>query len=112
MLPKKSRLTRADVALLMHRGATYHTPHLTLRALPSPDRKGRFGFIASRKVAPSAVARNRLRRRGYGALERLSPTPLSLPLTGAFFFKRGADILSPDELRDEVGTLISRCRFQ
>ncbi|MDP3735263.1 MAG: ribonuclease P protein component [bacterium] len=107
MLPKKHRLTRAQVAEIVRRGTAFHSPHLTLRVLPSPDGSYRFGFAAGKKVSRGAVGRNRLRRRGYGALERLLPA--SPPrLEGIFFFKPGSLALTPSELNVEIESLLKR----
>ncbi len=109
MLPKKHRLTRAQVVELVRRGAALHSSHLTLRVLPSPDGSYHFGFTAGKKVSPGAVGRNRLRRRGYGALERLLlPSPPQLE--GIFFFKPGSLTLTPSELSVEIDSLLRLCR--
>ena len=42
--------------------------YLTLIAAPAPPASGRCGYIISRKVAPRAVDRNRLRRKLREAL--------------------------------------------
>ena len=110
MLPKKHRLTRAEVEHLVRHGAAYHSPHLTLRALPREDSNYHFGFAASRKVSLLAVVRNRLRRQGYFAVESfLRARPLSL--NGIFYFKRGSSELSRVEVEREVHTLLLRCRI-
>ncbi|MDO8510130.1 MAG: hypothetical protein Q7S15_00705, partial [bacterium] len=42
-----------------------------------------------KKVAPTAVERNKLRRKGYAAVARL--LPLSKNISGIFFFKKNKD---------------------
>lgn len=52
-------------------GRTVRGPVLLLRYAPNPKRQEcRVAVVVSKKVNRSAVARNRMRRRVYGAVER------------------------------------------
>lgn len=66
----------------------------------------RFAFSASKKVASSAAARNKLRRRGYSIVTRHLKDVL--PGYKAFFtFKKGSDAADFDVLDKEICELLS-----
>ena len=55
------------------RGQTVRGPHLALKYVQNPRRESyRAAVVVSRKVDKSAVVRNRLRRRVYAVVERVS----------------------------------------
>jgi len=69
MLPKKKRLTRALFKPLLAASGQVHSTHFWLKAAPAEAL--RLGVSVSKKVAKSAVARNRIRRRVYAELSHL-----------------------------------------
>jgi len=73
MFPKNSRIPRKMFPLLSN-GSQVHKNNLFLLRFVSKSGSGnRFCFSISKKVAKSAVVRNRLRRAGYRALEKYLP---------------------------------------
>jgi ribonuclease P protein component len=76
MLKKSSRLNTEQVKMIMEKGRMAHSPLFTLRFITNPkkiDDKNktigiRFAAIISKKTAKTAVVRNKMRRRVYGAL--------------------------------------------
>ena len=52
-----------DFQALREHGASRAHPLLVMRALPNALPHARFGFVVSKRSAPLAVARNRVRRR-------------------------------------------------
>jgi ribonuclease P protein component len=66
MLPKSARLTVADIETLSQGKSVFGTL-ISVRYIPAPALK--FSVSVSKKVAKTAVLRNRMRRRLYGALE-------------------------------------------
>lgn len=108
MPPKKSRMNR-KVFKNLSRGKTFQGDFLSLRIAKTKDNT-KTTFIASKKVAKSAVARNRLRRRGYAALTNfIKKIPEGNLL--AFYFKTGAEKISYQETSREVKGLLIRARL-
>lgn len=70
MLPKRRRLTAKQVREVIKSGRTLREGAVSCKYLPAPE--GAASMVASSKVAPKAVMRNALRRKGYQAL----PSPL------------------------------------
>ena len=68
MLKKAERLTVSDIEALSQGKSVFGTL-FSLRFTPGP--KTGFAIAVSKKVAPLAVDRNRVRRRGYAALEKI-----------------------------------------
>lgn len=77
------RLKKRKDFLAAARGARRHAPAFVLQVAPRPDEApqaapARFGLTVTKKTAPSAVRRNRIRRRLREALRQgaaLSATP-------------------------------------
>lgn len=79
MLPKHSRLTKETIERHLIRARRLKTSRFLVLYTGIPQILGpQVSFTASKKVAPSAVLRNKLRRRGYSAIgpliHRISPT--------------------------------------
>lgn len=73
MLPKRSRLRAQEVRAVLARGSFLRVGPYTGKYLPGRVPTG-VAVIVSKKEAKTAVARNRLRRAAYQALESL-PLP-------------------------------------
>jgi ribonuclease P protein component len=74
MLAKKHRLPIAES--LTKKGRAVRMPGFTVRILPSSLPFSRFGVVLGRRVAKTAVLRNKARRRAYEALRaRMSQLP-------------------------------------
>jgi ribonuclease P protein component len=74
MLPKHSRLTKETIERHLIRARRLKTSRflvLYTRIPQSP--RPQISFTVSKKVAPKAVVRNKLRRRGYAAAKPLFP---------------------------------------
>ena len=99
MLPKKRRISK----VLFRKGGPSRTKVLsfaTVRITPL-DGQTRASFIVSKKVAKSAVLRNKLRRRGYSYL---SPY-LGIPKQGYalfFYIKNEMKSLKKDLITKEI----------
>ena len=66
----------------------------------------RFAFVVSKKIAPNAVDRNKLRRRGYSTVRTFFP--LKKSITGAFFYKKDAVNAKLPEIKKEIEGLLKR----
>jgi ribonuclease P protein component len=106
MLPGKIRLTRALFKPLIASRHFYHSEHFILRAAPSNTI--RIGVSVSKKVAKSAVVRNKIRRRVYSALKELMP--IFKPALYLFVAKSGAEKNKAKELLSELTGLISSAK--
>lgn len=79
MLSRKHRLSRLDVKNTLKQGRIFRAPSCTVRYLPSP--LFRIGVAVSKKIARTAVARNRIRRFVYTKAQNYTKTPVSLVCT-------------------------------
>lgn len=70
MIPKSKRLTRKGIDWLFRRGKRIRTPHGVFVYHASG---AGVGVSVSKKVAKSAVVRNRLRRQMYDAFSAVAP---------------------------------------
>lgn len=77
MLRKRQRLSSAGFSEVFKAGRRLHTAYFQLIYLPSEDFHA--SVVVGKKVAKTAVRRNRLRRQVYGVLHRSAVgTPLSV----------------------------------
>lgn len=105
MLSSHQRLTRADFSLLQSGSRVVHSKHVTLRFTSRLDEISLFSFVVSGKVAPLAVDRNLLKRRGRAIVKGLLPQ-ISSGYLCAFFFKKGAREQSYAALSQEITDLL------
>ncbi len=78
MLPKEQRLNTKDVALVF--GLPRKTSHTKyFKVIVAQHKKltqKKYAVVVSKKVAPLAVVRNKIRRRVYNGISKLSISPL------------------------------------
>jgi ribonuclease P protein component len=63
MFKKGSRVDKNDVIMVIKEGASYHSPSFLLKVLKNPLKITLFAVIVSKKVAKTAVSRNKNKRR-------------------------------------------------
>jgi ribonuclease P protein component len=104
MLPARERLTRADFCRFFASGARAHSPALTL--VYATHTHFHASVVVSKKVAPRAVDRNKLRRRIYDILKRYRS---ARGVTGVYIVltKPGARTLTYRALKDELTTRLN-----
>jgi ribonuclease P protein component len=90
--------SQPSFATIMKRGTLVHSPHLSLKVLKG---EGPVFVVVSKKVAKTAVLRNRLKRRVRSIVQKNK-------LNGIFFTKKGATGLSFQELKKEVSSLVGK----
>jgi ribonuclease P protein component len=105
MVEKHARISRADFPAIMQSGRRFHSTSVSavvvFGVLP------RVSVVVSKKVAKSAVDRNRLRRRVYGVVERfMAEQPLSA--TVIFLLKPGALRVPRQTFASEVAGLLAQ----
>jgi ribonuclease P protein component len=74
MLPKSSRLNHSSFAEVFQKGKSQRGRYVRLQILARLG-QAQSAVVVPKSVARKAVDRNRLRRRGYAALERISLPP-------------------------------------
>jgi len=84
-------------------GNRRESEHLTLRLNKGTPK---FSFVVSKKVAAKAVERNRIKRRGYEAINELLKKGFNKK-SGVFFAKKGISKLTFKELKEEIKSLLS-----
>ena len=107
MLPKNKRITVEGFTQVLEKGRSWHCPSLSLRVmkLADPAAASKFSFFTPKKAVKLAVARNLLKRRGNAAIERLYPS-VKPGVAGVFFYKKGADLLSAEEIARDVALVL------
>ncbi len=70
MFPKEKRLNTALFKEVMTSGKAFHSSFFTLKVLKK-DSKSLFSVSVSKKVAKSAVLRNKIRRRIYSVIRSI-----------------------------------------
>ncbi|MES3005652.1 MAG: ribonuclease P protein component [Patescibacteria group bacterium] len=95
------RLTSEMVAEVMTKGRSIKSDSFLFKYIYKPNDKARFGFVASKKNFPTAVERNRVKRRGRATLRRIL-TSLPLPSIGAFIFNKEVLVVSTEKLAEEI----------
>jgi ribonuclease P protein component len=63
MFKKSSRIEKKDVIKVIKEGVAYHSPSFLLKVLKNPLKTTLFAVIVSKKVAKTAVSRNKNKRR-------------------------------------------------
>ena len=107
MLKKKERLTKKEFDRSFSSGRRYHSPVLTLIHEPGDNFHG--AVVVGKKVYKKAVDRNRLRRRLYNVLYRLSRAN-ELTGTHILLTKPTAKDLSFAQLKEEVEGLLNKIK--
>src|SRR5690242_19869690 len=71
MLSKKHRLTTSEVRAILQRGRSVRSQTLSAKFVPAASSKA--AVVVKTSITKSAVARNRLRRSAYDALQECLP---------------------------------------
>lgn len=98
MLSQKNRISnRRLIDKLNKEGKAYKTSHFVFKFLPSHSEDSKFAAVISKKSAPKAVSRNRLRRQVYESLRTQLKT-LIKPIVCLVILKKE----SPDSLKYSI----------
>jgi len=98
MLNKRNRISGERLIIKLSRqGETYSTRSFVFKYFPSHFPESKFALSISKKIAPRAIKRNRLRRQIGDAL-RLRLTQFNSPIVCLVIQKRG----SPDTLPFQI----------
>jgi ribonuclease P protein component len=105
MLSRKNRLTRSQFSEYFSTGKRLHSPLFTL--VYKEDNSFKASAVISKKIAKTAVARNKFRRRVYAVFESYAREH---PLCGIFICiaRPGAGNATFDLIRKELLSLIHK----
>lgn len=105
MLRKSKRLTRAEFNAIFPKGKRFHSPALML--VHAPGEVFKAAAVIGKKVAKTAVARNKFRRRVYAVFEQCAKEH---ELQGVFICvaKEKARMLTYEALKTELRALIHK----
>ena len=110
MIPKKSRINREDFEKMMKMGRLCNGGLFSLRFLKNTGKSTHFSVVVSKKVAKTAVSRNKIRRRAYSLLRKAfknSENPYFL----ALFAKKGVEKATFSEVEGEVLVLLEKAKI-
>lgn len=62
-MPKKHRLLKNEVEIVLKEGKTINSSFFSLKILKNQENKLKFAFIAPKKIFKKAVLRNKVKRR-------------------------------------------------
>ncbi len=100
------RISRREVLEVLRVGKRFNSPNFILYVENKGLNGSRFSFSVSKKVCPTAVERNKQRRRGYSVLQDKSLT-LNPGFKCFFVFKKGSGKIKFEEIKKEVAELLS-----
>lgn len=99
MLPRKNRLQRPDFTLLAS-GKRFSTEHFSCTQKDSDTLK--VAIVVSKKTAKKSPDRHLLKRRVSAVLEQNPPPPGLYNI----FARKGSQLLSYQEIKTEISTLL------
>lgn len=102
MLPKRKRVTKEVFQGIMKTGRTTSSPLFVFRYISSSTPQ--YAFVAPKSIAKNAISRNKLRRQGYNTLRLYKLKPYA----GIFFYKKGAQNSTPQEIKESISTILSK----
>ncbi len=100
MLPHSKRLTTELFAEIIEKGQSTHCSFSSIKLLEH-DSSSRYAVSVPKKVAHTAVLRNKLRRRTYSLIRSLSPS-LKEGFLVIVIIKQGAEKLSLTDFYGEI----------
>lgn len=110
MLSRKQRIPKALAREVFGRGVNVSSSNFLLKTLKSSGNQTRFAVSISKKVAPTAVLRNRTRRRVYNSVRDFWPR-IKPGFLVAVSVKKGGEKLPYSDLAKEVEGLFVRAKL-
>ena len=101
------RLGRTELVDVMKRGKRAQSTLFSCVYLPAPEGYSRAGVVVSKKVAATAVMRNRMRRQTYEVLRFLLPQ-IAMPIRLVCIAKKEARGMTATTITDELERLFSK----
>ena len=109
MLPRPKRLSTALFKGVIGEGRSLHSPLFVIRVLKLSG-PSRFSVSVPKKIAKTAVLRNKIRRRIYSALEPLFPN-IKADIHGVFIVKPTILTASFEEISKGIKDFFGKSGF-
>ena len=100
MLPRSERISTKLFKEVIQKGAIHHSDFLILRSQKTLS-LSRFGISVPKKVAKTAVLRNKIKRRLYLIIKSLKPR-ISIPTNTIIIVKSGLEKANLKQTHEEV----------
>ena len=98
------QITKNLFKAITRRGFSGSSAHFSLKAIQADFKAPTdVRVVASKKIIPSAVSRNRLKRRVRAIFNEVQPS-----IQAVFFVKKGAAVISFNEMRREITFLLKK----
>jgi len=107
MLPKRHRLSRAQVADILSEGSSVRNKYFVFKYHRGDVQDTRISVAVPKKNVPQAVARERTKRRCYAALETLLSKVL-IPVHGVVFVHNNLSSYSSEDIEKMLRRLFVR----
>lgn len=105
MLAKKAKTNRHLAQKILATGRNFYGAYMTLRTVKIIEQKSTFSFVVSKKVAARATLRNKLKRRGFSAIECYYKD-VRPNISALFFMKKAAISASYADIEHEIHDLL------
>jgi len=103
MLTRNKKISKQVFGEIIKSGRNFHSPNFSLRLLKT--RTGhKLSFVVSKKVSPTAVKRNLLKRRGYSWAKKIF-SKIDKSFAGVVFLRPGAAKLDFQTMEKELELL-------
>lgn len=107
MIPKKTRTNREIFEKVMKKGGFLNSGLFSLRFLKNPENTTSFSVVVAKKIAKTAILRNKIRRRAYSVLKRVVKNPYQVILFG----KKGVEKATFSETESGVLDVLKRAKI-
>ena len=107
MLKKSRKIKKEDLSSLFRNGKSVSTGYFSLKFLYGVPGQSAFAVIVGKKLASSAVVRNRIKRRVYDSLSTLYGR-IPKPVYAAVFPKNEAQNLKGEALHKELALVLKK----
>ena len=106
MLPGSNRLDRRSFNSVFSKSRSVHGKFFSLRIVRGAG-NGKFSVVVPKAIAKTAVKRNKLRRRGYEAIQAVFPD-MPQGVSGIIFFKKDGVGLTFPEIKNELTAALGK----
>jgi ribonuclease P protein component len=110
MIPKKNRIEKSLFDSIYKSGTPIHTPLFYLLYSHNSSLETKFSFVVSKKIAKTAVLRNKLRRRGYSVI-RKNMSQIESHVQCLIFLKAGSGDLLFKEYENQLVFLLKKAKI-
>jgi ribonuclease P protein component len=105
MFPKKKRINKELFKEIIKTGVVFSSSLFTFKYINTSNQP-RYTFVVPKNVLSKAVDRNKLKRRGFNVLKDF----VIKKNQGIFFYKKGANKASLQEIKDNICFLLKKSK--